>query len=228
MPNAAMPNAAVLIDIDGTLVDSNYLHLHAWSTAFHDADHPVDARAIHQALGMDADLLITRLLGDAAEDSALVERLHKIHADEYAALAGRLRAFDGAQDLLTAIRDRGLTAVIATSAKPEELERLSGVLALDGYPLVNGEDVEEAKPEPDLVRAALEKAGVPAERAVFLGDTVWDVQAAGKLGVPCIGVLTGGISLCELMGAGAQAVYPDVRALLADLDASPIGALLRA
>ncbi|MDX6274917.1 MAG: hypothetical protein QOJ92_2127 [Frankiales bacterium] len=218
-------SCAVLIDIDGTLVDSNYLHLFAWLKAFQDADHPVDGRALHRALGMGSDLLIEKLLGSSDPDPGLVERIQKVHSEEYADLTSLLRPFDGAADLLEALQARGLHVVLATSASPDELERVAKVLPIDEYDVVGGEDVENAKPEPDLVAAALAKAGVPAERAMFIGDTVWDVEAASRAGVPCIGLLTGGISMSELIGAGAIAVYPSPQTLLDDLDDSPLAPL---
>lgn len=119
---------------------------------------------------------------------------------------------------------RGAKVVLASSAAPDELDRLRTILDIEDTvaEFTAAQDVEAAKPEPDLVHVALQRAGVTADRAVFVGDTVWDVQAAGKAGVPCVGVLSGGISAAELTVAGAVAVYDDCRALLRELDTSPL------
>lgn len=217
---------AVLLDIDGTLVDSNFLHVHAWVQAFAEVGHPVDAWRVHRRIGMGSGRLIGELLGDDAD--RLGGDAKERHTARYAELADLLRPFDGARDLVRALADRGVHVVLSTSAAPEELEKLRAVLDVDGLVQVTGaEDVDEAKPEPDLVRAALDLAGVPADRAVFVGDSVWDVEAAVRAGVPCVGVLSGGTSEAELRDAGAADVVEDVAALLRDLDATPVGALLR-
>ncbi len=213
---------AVLFDIDGTLVDSNFLHVHAWTLAFADAGHPVDAWRTQRAIGMGSSQLLAELLGDDAD--RLGEQVKQGHTDRYAELTPLLRAFDGARELVQAVSNRGAVVVLATSAPPEELEHLLSVLDLeDTLDAVTGdEDVEEAKPEPELVRTALEKAGCPPEASVFVGDSRWDVVAARRAGVPCVGLLTGGTSAAELTEAGAVAVYDDVAALLRDLDSSPL------
>jgi HAD superfamily hydrolase (TIGR01509 family) len=218
---------AVLFDIDGTLVDSNFLHVHAWTRAFADAGHPVDAWRTHRAIGMGSSQLLGELLGDDAD--RLGEQVKQGHTDRYAELAPLLRAFDGARQLVRAVSDRGAVVVLATSAPPEELERLLAVLDLDDTldAITGDEDVEQAKPEPELVQTALRKAGCSAERSVFVGDSRWDVVAAERAGVPCVGLLSGGTSAAELTEAGAVAVYDDVAALLADLDASPLAVTWR-
>lgn len=219
---------AVLFDIDGTLVDSTYLHVHAWSRAFADlADDlptPVDAWRIHRGIGMGSSLLLSDLLGDAA--GRLGDRAKDRHEHHYGELtrAGLQRPFEGARDLVRAVADRGARAVLATSAAPAELAELRKVLDLDDVVagITSDQDVDAAKPEPDLVEAALRVADVPPERAVMLGDTRWDVEAAHRAGVACVAVTTGGWSEAELHAAGAAAVYRDVAALLADLDQSPL------
>lgn len=213
---------AVLLDIDGTLVDSNYLHVHAWVQAFADVDRPVDAWRVHRAIGMGSSLLLAALLGDEADD--LGDEAKTRHTEHYAGLADLQRPFDGARGLVRAVADRGARVVLATSAGPDELEGLLDALdvedALTG--VTSAQDVEEAKPDPDLVLTALEVAGVAPDRAVLVGDTVWDVQAAERAGVRCVGVLSGGVGEAELRDAGAIAVYRDVAALLEDLDDSPL------
>jgi HAD superfamily hydrolase (TIGR01509 family) len=218
---------AVLFDIDGSLVDSNYLHVHAWTQAFTDAGHPVDAWRNHRAIGMGSRQLLDELLGDDAD--RLGDQVKKGHADGYAALAPLLRPFDGARELVQAVSQRGAVVVLATSAPPEELEHLHAVLDLgDTVDAVTGAvDVEEAKPDPELVRTALDKAGCAPESSVFVGDSRWDVVAAQRAGVPCVGLLTGGTSAAELTEAGAIAVYDDAAALLRDLDSSPLAVTWR-
>lgn len=220
------PTGAVLFDIDGTLVDSNYLHVHAWMRAFADmADdlaQPVDAWRIHRGIGMGSSLLLADLLG--ADADRLAERAKDGHARHYRELAALQRPFDGARELVRAVAERGARTVLATSAAPAELAELLNVLDLEDVlaGVTSAKDVENAKPEPDLIQAALQIAGVPAERAILVGDTGWDVEAAARAGVPCVAVLTGGVSEAELLAAGAAAVYRDAAALLADLDQSPL------
>ncbi|PPF76828.1 HAD family hydrolase [Subtercola sp. Z020] len=216
---------AILFDIDGTLVDSNYLHVFAWSMALNDVGHRVDDWRIHAAIGMDSSKLKERLLGDDADE--LGERASDAHSARYEELSGELRPFAGARDLLAACAERGVRVVLATSAPADELEKLRDALDAEDslYAVTSSEDVETAKPEPDVVKVALSKGGIDASHAIMVGDTVWDIQAASRAGVRCIGVLSGGIGALELREAGAVAVYDDVAALLADLDDSPVASL---
>jgi HAD superfamily hydrolase (TIGR01509 family) len=225
-PTSTRPGA-VLFDIDGTLVDSNFLHVHAWTRAFADAGHPVDAWRTHRAIGMGGSQLLAELLGDDAD--RLGDQAKQGHTDRYAELTPLLRPFDGARELVQAVSDRGAVVVLATSAPPEELEHLLAVLDLDDTldAVTGDEDVDAAKPEPDLVQVALDKAGCSAESSVFVGDSRWDVVAATRAGVPCVGLLSGGTSAAELTEAGAIAVYDDVAALLADLDDGPLAVTWR-
>lgn len=219
---------AVLLDADGTLLDSTYLHVTAWAEAFEQAGHPVDAWRIHRRIGMDSRRIVAELLGERAEE--LGEQVKQEHADRYEALAAhRLRRLDGVHELLRALRERGLRVVLATSAPPDELRHVRRVLDAEDLldAVTAAEDVDSAKPDPDLVAVALDRAGVPPERAVFLGDAVWDAIACERVGVRCVGVLTGGISAAELREAGAVAVYDSVVDLLDRLDDSVIGELTR-
>lgn len=216
---------AVLFDIDGTLVDSNYLHVLAWAEAFHEAGHPVDTWRIHRGIGMGSGALLTDLLGEE-EAARSGGELKDRHAALYAELGSLQRVLPGARDLVRAVAGHGTATVLATSAAATELERLRELLDLDDVltGITSDKDVREAKPAPDLVHAALHLTGVPAERAVLLGDAVWDVEAARRAGVACVGVLTGGTSEADLRAAGAVAVYRDVAAVLAGLDSSPLAA----
>ncbi len=219
------PPGAVLFDIDGTLVDSNYLHVNAWLQALRAVGHPMDAWRIHRGQGMGSSELLATLLGEAADQVG--SQAKQQHSEHYRRSADLLRAFDGARDLVAAVAQRGAKVVLATSAAPDELELLRSVLDIEGdiAEITAAEDVDAAKPAPDLVHVALQRAGIGAERAVYVGDTVWDVKACAKAGVACVGVLTGGISASELTKAGAVAVYEDCRALLRELDTSPLAAL---
>ena len=213
---------AVLLDIDGTLVDTNFLHVEAWLRACTDVGHPVDAWRVHRAIGMDSSKLLATLLDE--DEERLGDAVKERHAIHYAAQRSRMRRFAGAQELLRALADRGLQVVLATSAPQEEFDMI--IEALDPGDTVaqvtTAEDVEEAKPAPDVIQVALKKAGVGADEAIMIGDAAWDAVSSGKAGVRCIGVLSGGYGAAELRDAGAIAVYDDVAALLAGLDESPI------
>ncbi len=225
MTGSARLPGAILFDIDGTLVDSNYLHVNAWLRALQAVGHPVDAWRIHRGQGMGSSELLATLLGETAEQVGSLAKQQ--HSELYQQSSQLLRAFDGARELVAAVAQRGVKVVLATSAASDELELLRSILDVEDTvaEITAAEDVETAKPAPDLVQVALQRAGVAADRAVFVGDTVWDVQACGKAGVACVGVLTGGISAAELTDAGAVAVYEDCRALLRDLDTSPLAAV---
>ena len=216
---------AVLFDIDGTVVDSSYVHINAWLHAFHAVVRHVDAWRIHRGQGMGSSELLAALLGEPSDEVSSQAKQH--HSERYRQSSELLRAFDGARDVVAAVAQRGATVVLATSAAPDELELLRSVLDIDDAvaKITAAEDVEAAKPEPDLINIALQQAGVTADRAVYVADTVWDVKACGKAGVACVGVLTGGISAAELTEAGAVAVYEDCRALLRELDTSPLAAV---
>jgi HAD superfamily hydrolase (TIGR01509 family) len=213
---------AVLFDIDGTLVDSNYLHIDTWARALGEVGQPTDAWRIHRCIGMDSAKLLETLLGDEAD--AAGERAKDRHSELYLEQADRLRPFAGARDLVAELARRGTRVVLATSAPDEELELLRKVLKVDEHlaDYTSSGDVETAKPSPDLIEVALQKAGVDAAHAVMVGDTVWDVEAAKRAGVACIGVLSGGIAAEELYDAGAVAVYTDVAELLAGIETSPL------
>jgi HAD superfamily hydrolase (TIGR01509 family) len=218
----------VLFDIDGTLVDSNYLHVHAWYRAFQDVEVGVEAWRLHRSIGMDGTTLVSSLAGEADDDTR--SRAKDLHSRYYKETASLLRPLPGAQELLQRVDELGLQIVLATSAPEDELEILREVLACD--PLVSAvtssKDVDTAKPKPDIIEVALDRAGVDADRAVFVGDTVWDVEACERAGVPTIAVLSGGVSRGELETAGAQAVFDNPGDLCEHLDSTAIGALAKA
>jgi HAD superfamily hydrolase (TIGR01509 family) len=215
------PVRAALFDVDGTLVDTNYLHAVTWWEAFAQAGHVVPMAEIHRAIGMGSGLMLDKLLPrdrDKGDDADI----RAAHSALYATYRSRLRPLPGAADLLRVCKRQGLAVVLASSADEPEFNMLRAVLdaedAIDAATFSG--DVEASKPAPDLVQVALDKAGVPAGEAVFTGDTVWDVQACQKAGVPCIGLLSGGISRDELTSAGAAEVYPGPGDLLASLGES--------
>lgn len=216
---------AVLFDVDGTLVDSNYLHVHAWIRAFHAEDVPVEAWRIHRCIGMDGSTLLQTLAGDAGDDGR--DRLKERHTAFYREDAHLLTPLPGARDLLRRVADLGLQVVLATSAPEDELSLLREVLDCDDVvsEVTSSQDVETAKPKPDIVGVALERSGVGADQAVFVGDAVWDCEAARRAEVTSIGVLSGGVSRGELSEAGAAAVFENAAELLAELDSTPIGKL---
>ena len=217
--------AAVLFDIDGTLIDSNYLHIQAWSEAMDRVDHPVDDARIHRAIGLDAGKLLGELLGEEADE--LGEKAKKQHAKRYAKLSDWLRPFAGARDLLRTVSERQVAVVLATSAPEAELKLLRRALNAEKWitAVTSAEDVETAKPAPDVLAVALERVGLTPADAVLVGDTVWDGQACATAGVPFVGLRSGGIGAAELRDAGAIAVYADPQELLNALADSPLARL---
>ncbi len=225
-PEIKDPDPAVLFDVDGTLVDTNYFHAVAWFRAFRQVGTQVAMADVHRHIGMGGDRLVNSLIPE--RDPALDTVLHSGHAEHYASFFGIMQPFPQARELLREIAAHQAKVVLATSANPRELAALRAALNVEDAlaTVTSSADAASSKPAPDILQAALEQSGVDAEYAIMVGDTVWDVEAAARAGLPCIGVLTGGISRSELTEAGAVAVYDDVAALRADLAASPLGALL--
>lgn len=221
-----MAAPAVLFDIDGTLVDSNYLHVHAWRRAFAEAGLDVESWRVHRRIGMDGSALLGELIPHTSDD--VKKRVKDLHSEYYRETSGLLTPLPGALRLLNLVAESGLQVVLATSAPENELAELRKVLDTEDIisAITSSEDVETAKPQPDIVQVALDRAGVDAHRAVFVGDTVWDVRAAATAGVPCICVASGGIDRLRLEHEGAVSVYEDPDDLADRLDASPIRRLV--
>jgi len=217
---------AVLFDVDGTLADTNYLHTVAWWEAFAQAGHDVPMAPIHRAIGMGSGRMLDSLLpGDRDTDAD--EAIKTSHSALYSVYWSRLRPLPGARRLLRACHDQGLRVVLASSADPDELEVLRAALDADQAidAATSAGDVEASKPAPDLVQVALDHAEAGPEESVFIGDAVWDVRAAQKAGVPCIGLLSGGSSRDELTEAGAAAVFDGPADLLEEFPDRLTGAI---
>jgi HAD superfamily hydrolase (TIGR01509 family) len=217
MPESNRP-AGVLFDIDGTLVDTTYLHTVTWWEALRQYGHDVPMARIHRAIGMGSDKILDHLLGgdrDTGDDEALTDA----HGTLYGTWWERLRPLPGAVDLLRACAKQGLAVVLASSANAKELAVLRRVLDADDVitAATSSADARESKPAPDILQAALKQSGVDPARAVFVGDSVWDGLAAGRLDIPCIGLTCGGTSAAELLEAGAVAVHADPADLLTSL-----------
>jgi HAD superfamily hydrolase (TIGR01509 family) len=214
---------AILFDIDGTLIDSNELHVSAWDEAFREAGHARVVDAIREEIGKGGDNLVPSLLPDASENEqkAIAERHGKIFKQSY---LDRAKPFPGASDLLRRVHSDGLKVVLASSAKRDELNHYVALLGVKDIVAATAtiDDVDRSKPDPDIFHVALEKAAVAPEAALALGDTIWDVEAAGKAGVRTVALLSGGVPLEKLESAGAIAVFNDVAAILQHYDATPL------
>jgi HAD superfamily hydrolase (TIGR01509 family) len=220
---------AALFDVDGTLVDTNYLHAVTWWEAFRQVGCDVPMASIHRAIGMGSDKLLDAVL-PPGRDPGADDQARTAHLALYSTYLPRLRAFEGAAGLLRACAARGLRVVLASSADEREFAALRAAIGADDAiaEAASSADVDQTKPAPDLVEVALRKAGARPDEAVFVGDTVWDVRACQQAGVPCIGLLSGGISAAELSGAGAAEVYDGPAHLLASLPDSLLGAAVHA
>jgi HAD superfamily hydrolase (TIGR01509 family) len=213
---------AAVFDVDGTLVDTNHLHVTTWWEAFRQAGHHVSMHAIHRSVGLGSEDLIVHLLGGREQDE--VDRLVAAHTTLYGTYFDRLPPLKDAGRLLRRLDHDGWNVVLATSASGLELSALRRAIGADDAiaATASADDVEAGKPAPEPVEHALELAGVPPEQAVFVGDTVWDMRAGTRAGVTCVGLLSGGIPRTDLEEAGARAVYRDPAHLLAMLQDSPL------
>jgi HAD superfamily hydrolase (TIGR01509 family) len=232
------PPPAAILDIDGTLVDTNYHHAVAWFRAFRRLDVTLPLYRIHRHIGMGSDQLVGALAGDDFE-RAHGDEVRALEGDLYMELIEEVRPLASARELLEELKRRGHALVLASSAKQHEVDHYLDLL--DARDLADGwttsADVERTKPEPDLVAAAVEKAGeasakhqpVTSEarqwRSVMVGDSTWDCEAAKRAGLATVGVLTGGFSDEELQDAGAACVFERIEDLLGKLDETPLAAV---
>ena len=212
---------AAIVDVDGTLVDTNYHHALSWFRAFSREGLVVPIWRIHRSIGMGGDQLVPALAGERFER----ERGDAVRAAEgelYMSTLDEVRAFEGASEFIAALRERGHAVVLASSAKAEEVDHYLDLLDARGVVShwTTSADVESTKPAPDLVLVALEKAG--GGEAVMVGDTVWDCQAAARAGLETIGLLTGGVAREELIAAGASATFESLGELRAGIAATPL------
>jgi HAD superfamily hydrolase (TIGR01509 family) len=203
----------VVLDVDGTLMDTNYLHTEAWARAFEEVGHRVPRARLHKQIGKGSNLLI----GEFVEDEETEEKIDELHSELYAELQEYGHPLPGAKELISTLRERGYEVWFVTSAKDEELEHHMEELDAEGRisGVVNSSAVENPKPAPDIFELALQRAGASPDETVAVGDAVWDVEAADAAGIRTVAVLTGGaFSRQELEAAGAVAVFEDCAALL--------------
>jgi HAD superfamily hydrolase (TIGR01509 family) len=219
----------VVLDIDGTLVDTNYQHAIAWHRALRDHGYAVQLWQIHRHIGMGGDQIVADLVGDDGEEKD-GDAIREAEGEAYGELIGEVQAMHGATELLQELREDGAKAILASSAKADEVEHYLDLL--DARGLVEGwtssADVERTKPHPDLVQVALEKVGCDGP-AVMVGDSTWDVKAADAAGISTLAVLTGGFSESELREAGAAEVCESIGELRKDREtlarlATPVAA----
>jgi HAD superfamily hydrolase (TIGR01509 family) len=216
--------ATAIIDIDGTLVDTNYHHAIAWYRAFRQHDIVLPLWQIHRRIGMGGDQVVKELT-DEQTDRDLGDEIRAAEKALYMAFVDEIATMKGARGLIGELKSRGHTVVLASSAKEDEVERYLDLL--DARELADAwttaADVESTKPEPDLVKAALERADAgEGETALMIGDTPWDILAAKRAGLETLAVRTGGFGVDELREAGALAVYASVAELCDALDDTPL------
>jgi HAD superfamily hydrolase (TIGR01549 family) len=215
-----MPNAAVL-DVDGTLVDTNYHHTIAWYRAFRGCGVMLELWRIHRHIGMGGDQLISAIAGEAVEER-FGDEIRRVEGELYMDLIEEVRPFDAAHELIADLREVADSVVLASSAKQHEVDHYLDLLdarevATDW---TTSADVDSTKPEPDLVHAAMEKVG--ADSGLMIGDTRWDCRAAARAGIPAVAVLTGGFGEAELREAGAVDVFTGIEELREGLDGLPV------
>lgn len=217
-----MSAPAAILDIDGTLVDTNYHHAVAWYRAFLQSDRVLPLWRIHRHIGMGGDQLVAALAGEAFD----AEHGDDVRAAEkalYLSIIHEVRPLEDARELIEGLRRDDRAVVLASSAKPDEVEHYLDLLEVrelaTGW--TDSGDVERTKPEPDLVKAAIEKAG--GGPAVMVGDSTWDCVAAERAGIPMVAVLTGGFSEAELREAGAVNVFQSLHDLRAEIRSTPLG-----
>ena len=203
----------VVLDVDGTLMDTNYLHVEAWARAFEEVGHRVPRVLLHRQVGKGSGLLIQEFV----EDEETAEKIDELHSAFYAELQQHGHPLPGAKELIPTLRERGYEIWFVTSAKDEELEHhmaeLEAECGISG--VVNSSAVDNPKPAPDIFEESLRRAGTPAGETVAVGDALWDVEAAREAGIRTVAVLSGGaFHKQDLEEAGAVAVYEDCAALL--------------
>ena len=203
----------VVLDVDGTLMDTNYLHTEAWARAFEDVGHRVPRVELHRQIGKGSEFLIREFV----DDDETVEKIQALHSDYFADLQQHGHPLPGAKELISSLLDAGHAVWFVTSAKDEELEHHMRELEAEGriHGVVSSSAVENAKPAPDIFEEALRRTGASAEDTVAVGDAIWDVESAKGAGIRTVAVLSGGaFGQQELEEAGAAEVHKDCAALL--------------
>lgn len=210
--------AGVLFDVDGTLVDTNYLHTLAWSRALVEAGEWAPMNAIHRLVGMGGDNLVPELLGHDCPEAEQARPRY------YRELISEVRPFPGARGLVERVHRHGLGAVLATSSPADELEHVLEVLPVGDYldARTTADDIGSSKPDPEVFLTAMAVASLDPGRTLAVGDSVWDVRAARAAGIGCVAVETGGFSRHELSEAGALHVYRDVAEILQQFLTTPL------
>jgi HAD superfamily hydrolase (TIGR01509 family) len=211
-----------LFDLDGTLVDSVYQHVLAWKAALDAEGIPLSVWRIHRKIGMSGGLFTAQLLREtrAEVSEAAINRLRDAHAAAYRQYRGEVRPLPGATELLSALSEAGMPWAIATSGRMQTAALNLEALGVDPakHVVITRDDVKYAKPDPDLFMAAAQRLGVPIERSVVVGDSIWDMLAAKRCRALGVGLLAGGYGTDELERAGALRVYDDPADLLYHLD----------
>jgi HAD superfamily hydrolase (TIGR01549 family) len=211
-----------ILDVDGTLVDTNYHHAIAWYRAFTSRGVTLPIWRIHRHIGMGGDQLVASLAGDEVEQRE-GDAIRAVEAERYSELIDEVEPLDGARELIVDLKGRTDSVVLASSAKEPEVDHYLDLLDARGLAdeWTTSADVEATKPEPDLIHAAMSKAR--ADAGVMIGDSVWDCEAARRAGIASVAVLTGGFSEQELRDAGASAVFEDLDRLRHELSEAPAG-----
>jgi HAD superfamily hydrolase (TIGR01549 family) len=214
------PPVAVL-DVDGTLVDTNYHHAIAWYRAFREHGLTLPVWRIHRHIGMGGDQLVAAVAGKRVEERQ-GDSIRAAETALYADLIGEVQPFADARRLMTMLQERGQRLVLASSAKRDEVDYYLELLEAHGLAdaWTTSADVDATKPEPDLVLVAVDKVG--GGDAVLVGDSTFDCEAAKRAGVPAVAILTGGFSEAELRDAGAVGVFESVGELCERLDETPL------
>jgi len=210
-----------VFDLDGTLIDSVYQHVLAWQEALDQAGIELSAWRIHRRVGMSGGLFVSALRREIGRpfDAKEAARMQQTHAEAYLRRAGEVRALPGAKELLATLTQAGVPWAIATSGRRRSAGQALKILELDPEtPVITRDDVERAKPDPDLFIAAADRLGIEIQHSMVVGDSVWDLLAARRAGALGVGVLSGGYGEDELIRAGAYRVYADPADLLAHLD----------
>ena len=214
---------AILFDVDGTLVDSNEAHVDSWAVAFREGGHPQEVDDIRLQIGKGGDLLVPSLLPKVSETQR--KAIADAHGRHFkSAYLAHIKPFPGARALLQRAKDSGRTVILASSAKKDEVDHYLRLLEAEDLvdAITSADDVDASKPEPDIFEAALDKAGVGPDAAIAVGDTIYDVEAARRIGLATIGLTSGPYDRAQLKDAGAVAVFADATDLLAGFDRSPL------